>query len=226
MQSFLLENIEAFFNLLMAGLFLYWYCNDNYEKLHKNKWVLTGFILWTTLAGNSFYGSQLKAKNYQIPNIEETETSFAGKGQFTWDDTIHKSRDGYAILIPKGFTYVPENHGPISLIAKRQSSRDTQYSITVSRIQATGYLQNTVKQVAENLKTKHHQFTHHISGRDCDLKLTYTFEDLNGQNNGVMRFLKKGDFLYNVSAIAKTFRKGDNAELIELEQIADSLVVL
>jgi hypothetical protein len=226
MQPFILANIDAFLNLLMAGLFLYWYCNDNYEKLYKKKWVMSGFILWITLAGNSFYSSQLKAENYRIPSIEATQTSFAGKGQFTWDDTIHQSIDGYTILIPKGFTYVPEHQGAVSLIAHRESSENINYSITVAKIKSTGYLQNTVKQIAERLRIKHKHFTDEITGQGCDLKLKFTFNDMSGQHNGIMRFLKKGPFLYNVSAIAKNFSGENNTEINELDHIADSLKIM
>ena len=226
MQSFIYANIESFLNLLLAGLFLFWYCNDSYEKLYKNKWVMTGFVMWLTLAGNSFYSSHLKAQNYRIPGIETTRTTFAGKGQFTWDDTIHKSIDGYTILIPKGFTYVPENHGAISLSAHRESAHNVNYSITVARVQSTDYLQNTVNQIAEKLRSTHQQFTQEISGQGCDLKLKFTFSDTNGQNSGVMRFLKKGHLLYNVSVIAKNFTGEDNNEVQKLEHITDSLVIL
>ena len=69
----------------------------------------------------------------------------------------------------------------------------------------------------EKSKNKYQNLQYELSGADNEREVNYTSEDADGFNRGLMRFLKKGAFFFNISAIAKNVSREEGNIPQELE---------
>ena len=76
--------------------------------------------------------------------LEEAKEVFTQNSQLAKDETTYTSSDGYSVTIPEGFSYVPEKHGAVPLMAVKDISQSSRYTIIITRVQSTGYLYNSV----------------------------------------------------------------------------------
>lgn len=122
MVKLIAQFIDNGIMILAAALLLRYYFKPEVKRLYKKKWVLVlciGLILYSVVEFGLTWREHTQAR---LPSRESVEKAIQTAGQIVAKDFIFVSGDGYHILIPAGYTYLPSQTGGLSLTATKDDS--------------------------------------------------------------------------------------------------------
>ena len=221
-KAFLADAIGSIF---MAGLFLFLYFNRKQPRLYKKKWVLAGCVLWLGLGGYQIYDTQQKIESSRIPTVEETKTDFHNAATLADQDLKFLSKDGYEIIIPKGFYYNPNRNGTLTLVASKQAPDNTQFGISVMKMESSESTESSAKGIVESFKRKAQSVEHEIINNNLFSQVNFKLKQKDGFTQGIVIFKKSDNYTYMVFITAK--KQTDNLDYMkELEKTVKSFKIL
>lgn len=216
---------DAVVSIFMAGSFLFMYFCNKQPRLYKKKWVLAGCVLWVGLGGYQFYETNQKVKNNRIPTVKETTIEFQNTAILAEKEIVFTSKDGFEIIIPKGFYYNPNRNGSVTLFASKQAPDNTQFGISIMKMESTESTQSSAEGIIESFKRKSQSVEHEILNINSATQVNFKLRQNDGFSQGIVLFKKNQGYLYIIFVTAKKFTDNMNFEG-ELQSIVNTFKIL